>query len=96
MIEKTLTRDSWEGGIPDSLTLPCRKCGSIPSFDYIIDDDMWQQVVSKEDRRNVICLPCLDKMAMIQNIDISHSLQRVFFMGTHKTIKLIPTIIYRW
>jgi hypothetical protein len=91
-----LRREEWEAGVSDGLTLPCAICGTVPAFDYSVDDDFWKKVVDDKIRRGVVCLPCLDKLANEKGMDVSTHLQEVQFTGINKTIKLNPTKIYQW
>lgn len=80
----------WPAGISDGLTLPCVACRLSPKFDYTVSDDIWNTAVPKELRRDVLCLPCLDRMAHSKGIDISAGLIQVQFTGIGKTIILRP------
>lgn len=82
--------DEWPGGISDGLTLPCKLCGRVPEFDYMVSEDMWRELISEEDRRDVICLPCLDRVAVAKGIDFADALERVQFTGRGQTIILTP------
>ena len=89
-----LHRGGWEAGISVGLTLPCRVCGKVPKFDYLVDDTFWKQVVEEKDRLDVVCLPCLDKLATAKDLDVSEHLEEVQFTGINKTIMLIPARVY--
>lgn len=91
-----ISRDKWEPGISDGLTLPCGICDRVPPFDYHVDDAFWNLIVDKLHRRGVICLPCLDKLAVDKGYDISTHLQFVQFTGIGKTIELKPSRIFQY
>jgi hypothetical protein len=86
--------DKWPEAISDGLTLPCQKCGEIPIFDYVVDDKLWNRLVPKKQRKGVLCISCLDKMAFIKKINIADYLIEIQFIGKHKTIRLIPSECY--
>jgi len=81
---------SWPGGVSDGLTLPCRRCGVVPKFDYIVDGDFWRAVVPHDWRLDVVCLPCLDVMATEMGLDVAAALRSVQFTGIGKTVLLGP------
>lgn len=89
-----LKRETWKPGISDGLTLSCGICGCTPKFDYIVDDTFWKEVAPEKDRLGVICLPCLDKLASDQGLDISTYLESVQFTGIGKTIELLPHRVF--
>lgn len=91
-----LSRDNWEPGISDGLTLPCVICEVVPSFDYRVDDDFWNAMIGKVFRRDVFCLPCLDKIATAKGHDVSTHLEFVQFTGIGKTIELKPSRLFRY
>ncbi len=92
----TIARDEWPGGISDGLILPCAYCDQAVCFDYTVTDECWDAVVPKEKRLGVVCLPCLDHLAVGRGIDISKSIVRLQFTGAGKTIVFTPGIAYKW
>lgn len=84
----------WPGGISDGLTLPCRCCGGVVSFDYQVEDAFWLEVVPKGWQRDVLCLRCLDAMATAAKKDISEYLINVQFTGIGKTVILTPERVF--
>jgi len=93
-INKTIISNIWPEGISDGLALPCSICHKEVSFDYSVDDKFWQEVVPKEYRLNVICLPCLDKLATENGLDITDHLGSIHFTGIGKTIVYLPSQVY--
>ena len=91
-----LSKDNWEPGISNGLTLPCGICDRVPPFDYGVDSEFWNLIVPNEHRRGVICLPCLDKLAFDKGHDVSTHLEFVQFTGIGKTIELKPSRIFHY
>ena len=85
---------NWAAGVSDGLTLACAICGNIPKFDYKVKDVFWREVVDKKDRTDVICLPCLDKLAVEKGLDMAQYLEDVQYTGIGKTIELLPSKIF--
>jgi hypothetical protein len=88
------TNSEWPGGVSDGLVSPCKLCCRIPEFDYLLKDEVWDDIVSENDRRDVICLPCLDRLAFAKRIDFAESLKQVQFTGHGQTIVLTPTAFF--
>lgn len=86
--------DWWPCGISDGLTLDCAVCGENPHLDYIVSNELWDSVVPEEDRRGVVCLPCLDKLAHGAGWDVSEHLDRVQWCGIGKTVELWPGNVF--
>lgn len=85
----------WPEGISDGLTLPCGMCGLVPHFDYSVTEEMWGKVVPPDLRLGVVCLPCLDRCATEEGVDVGQELLEVQFTGAGKTVVLWPTrIVY--
>ena len=91
-----ITKDNWEPGISDGLTLSCGICNRVPPFDYKVDDDFWNMVVGEPYKRGVLCLSCLDKLSHAKEHDLSTHLEFVQFTGIGKTIELKPTRIFQY
>lgn len=91
-----ISKDSWEPGISDGLTLPCGICNRVPSWDYNVDSEFWNLVVDDTYKRGVLCLPCLDRLAVDKGYDVSTHLQRVQFTGIGKTIELKPSRLFQY
>jgi len=83
-------------GISDGLILPCAICHRRLHFDYIVRDDIWRAVVPKALRQNVICLPCLDRLAIAQGYDIGSAILSIQWTGIGKTLVLDPIVLYRY
>lgn len=86
--------NGWPEAISDGLTLPCSICDHLPKFDYLVEGDLWHEVVPEEFKRGVICLGCLDKLASEKGWDIASYLSRIHFTGIGKTIVLHPDRVY--
>ena len=84
----------WPAGISDGLTLPCYVCHKQVFFDYIVDDEFWEKVAPNLFRAGVICLPCLDKLAVKKGLDITDHLEVIQFTGIEKTIICSPSQVY--
>lgn len=90
-----INKSNWPCGVSDGLTLPCAVCGKENiQFDYGVSDKLWNDVVPKNIRRDVICLPCLDKMAKKKNIDLASNINFIQFIGTGMTIEFIPSNVF--
>lgn len=86
---------NWPCGVSNGLTLPCAVCGKENiQFDYGVTDIFWDNVVPKEIRRDVICLPCLDKMAKEKNVDFASNINFVQFIGTGVTVEFVPANVF--
>lgn len=97
MIDIIVIGDEWPGGISDGLTLLCPYCDQVPSWDYHVTDECWAAVVPKDGKHlGVVCLPCLDKLAVRRGIDISTSITQLQFTGIGKTVVFMPTQAYKW
>lgn len=90
------SEDKWPEGISDGLTLPCAICDKSVKFDFSVQDDLWYAVVPESCRRDVLCLPCFDRIALEKGIDWADGLEEVQFTGIGKTIRLSPVFIHRY
>jgi len=81
----------WPGGISDGLSLMCSRCGNRPRFDYRVPDEVWKQCVPPKLRRGVICLPCLDFLAVQMGVNLSRHISFVQFIGYDYTVEFKPT-----
>jgi len=93
-MDKIIVSNSWPSGISDGLVLPCSVCHKQVFFDYLVDDEFWQEVVPKKYRLDVVCLPCLDKLATKDGLDITDYLKSIQFTGIGKTIIFLPFRVY--
>ena len=84
----------WPETISDGLELLCALCNQKVQFDYHVNDEFWHSVVPASIRRDVICLPCLDKLATDAELNVALYLESVQFIGNGKTISLIPSEVY--
>ena len=90
-----IDKQNWPCGVSDGLVLPCAICGKEKiQFDYGVRDAFWNEVVPESIRRDVICLPCLDRMAKKKNIDLASNIEFIQFTGTDVTIEFIPVNIF--
>lgn len=81
----------WPEGVSDGLTLRCGLCGVLPFIDYRVDDDFWNRLAPEECRLGVICLLCLEQLAIGSGLRIGGHICEVQFTGRHQTIVLRPT-----
>ncbi len=89
--------DRWPEGISNGLELPCAICGETSvKFDYLVRDELWEIVIPKQYRRDVVCLPCYDQLATEKGIDWVDGLKEVQFTGIGKTIGLVPVFLHRY
>lgn len=95
-MEEIASRGAWPEAISDGLTLPCGLCGCAPKFDFRVSEECWKAVAPDHLRLGVICLPCLDKEAVANGLDVAAALIEVQFTGAGKTVVLRPTRIVRY
>lgn len=94
-MKKITVSDKWPEAISDGCSLPCSICHKKKVFfDYKVNDNFWQEVAPKEYRLDVICLPCLDKLATKKGLDVASYLESVQFTGIGKTVILLPSKVY--
>jgi len=88
---------NWIDSLPDKLLLPCSICGCRVDFDYIVDDFLWNEVVPKQHKLNVVCLNCLDVLATEKGENVCEHIKRMFYCGEEKTMTLFcgPTFHYQ-
>lgn len=92
-----MNRKNWIPGVSDGLTLPCAVCGRKNiKFDCIVKDSFWKEVVPKEIRQDVVCLPCLDRMAKEKGLDLGSNVVSLQFTGTGFTIEFFPVNVFRY
>lgn len=90
-----LDNKEWPCGVSDGLVLPCAICGEEDiKFDYVVTDKLWDMIVPKEIRRDVVCLPCLDKLAKEKHADLGSNMESLQFTGTNVTIEFLPCNIF--
>ena len=88
--------DPWPEALSDGMELPCALCAKGVDFAFLVTDEIWKRVVPLGIRRDMVCLRCLDRLAVDEGIDISHYLLSVQYIGIGKTIVLQPTAVYDW
>ncbi len=87
----------WPEGISDGLTLPCAVCGEENiQFDYHVTDELWRDLVPEEIRRDVVCLPCLDKLAKEKGADLGANMGSLQFTGQGITIEFMPHRVHHY
>ena len=86
----------WPGGVSDGLTLPCAMCGQVPHFDYTVKDVLWEEVVPRDLRRGVICLPCLADLARTMGVRIGDYIVTIQWVGHGETVELRPRRIWSY
>jgi hypothetical protein len=59
----------------------CRICECPDKFDFHVSDDLWERVVPRRFRKNVVCLECFDDLASEKNIDYSDDIDVLHFAG---------------
>lgn len=90
-----LDNKNWPCGVSDGLVLPCAVCGEEDiKFDYVVTDKLWDMIVPKEIRRDVVCLPCLDKLAKEKHADLGSNMESLQFTGINMTIEFLPCNIF--
>lgn len=94
VIEQVCIDGEWPGGISDGLVTPCQFCGDVPKFDYGVTDEFWNEVVTDNLKRGVICLPCFDVICAAIGADLAENLIQIQFTGHGKTIVLRPESVY--
>lgn len=94
MVEVIKDPVSWPEGISNGLNLECSYCKTVPKFDYNVDDEFWNEVVPKEYRLGVVCLPCLSVLAYPKKV--GHRISRIQYTGIGETIVLEPTAIVQY
>lgn len=87
---------NWPEGISDGLCRPCILCNKTVSFDYTIEDEVWNKIVPFPMAPDVICLPCLDKLGYEKGIRVGLHLERVQFTGTGHTVELKPSLMHSY
>ena len=88
---------NWPESISDGLTLPCGVCGKENiQFDYEVTDELWRALVPDKIRRDVVCLPCLDKLAKEKGADLGANIVSLQFTGQDMTIKFVPQGVYHY
>ncbi len=86
---------NWPCGISDGLNLPCAVCGTENiQFDYNVDDELWNLVVPEGIRRDVICLPCLDRLAKAKGRNIGAYIKFIQFIGLNETVEFVPCNVF--
>lgn len=89
-----VTHEEWPEAVSDGLSLPCADCGDAPMFDYLVTDGFWNKWVPGEERRGVVCLPCLDRRCGGQGL--AAALIDVHWTGTGHTVVLKPIRRYEY
>ncbi len=92
-----INKENWICGVSDGLTLPCAVCGQGNiKFDYNVTDELWNKVVPKEIKRDVICLPCFSIMVNEKGIKIGEGMVSLQYTGVGETIEFIPCNIFNY
>ena len=88
---------NWIDALPDKSILHCSICGCRVDFDYIVEDFLWDKVVPKKHKRNVVCLNCLDVLAKEKAENVCEHIKKIFYCGEGKTMTLFhgPTYHYK-
>lgn len=92
-----INRGNWPCGVSDGLTLPCALCGKKDiKFDYGVTDELWNRIVPERMRRDVVCLPCLDNLAVDKKVDLASNITFLQFTGTGMTVEFLPCNVFRY
>jgi len=86
--------ETFKEAIPDGLTIACPYCGRVPEIDYMIDDEIWKQLIPKEYRTGVVCLGCLAKLARQHKVAWVEHIQRMYWGSPQTTLELRIEKIY--
>jgi len=92
-----IDKENWPCGVSDGLTLNCSICGEVPNFDYCIKDELWDEIVPKDFRRGVICLPCFAELALKKGVDakvLGEGMERIQFCAPGLTVEFIPANVF--
>lgn len=93
---EVLPNDDWPAGVSDGLRLPCSSCGRRTMFDYQVDDRFWREVVPDNMHRSVVCLPCLDAMAVREGRSLGEHLLEIQFTGTDETTIFVAAVCWKY
>lgn len=92
-----INKENWPCGVSDGLSSPCAKCGKEKiRIDYVITDEMWENLVPSEHRLKVICLECLEILAAFNGklSEFYHSFLSLQFTGKAGTVEFLPANIF--
>jgi hypothetical protein len=89
-------RDEWPPAVSDGLTIPCHYCRVIPLLDYRIEDEVWELLVPKAARRGVVCLECLYKLAIEQDVHLARHVLEIQIASAKCTTVFKPETLYEW
>jgi len=59
----------------------CKVCGCRDKFNFNVDDEIWQKVVPEQYQNRVVCLACFDDFAKEKEVDLTTSVQELYFAG---------------
>ncbi|MGH7797999.1 MAG: hypothetical protein ACREQ2_24315 [Candidatus Binatia bacterium] len=65
----------------------CTVCNCEDKFNFYVPDEIWREVVPREYRNNVACLPCFDEFARKKNFDYADSIEVLYFAGRQASFK---------
>ena len=66
------------------MTFPqrCKVCGKRDKFDFTVIDEIWNSIVPKPFRNNVVCLACFDAFASQKGIKYADTIfPELYFSG---------------
>lgn len=88
---------NWIDSLPNKLLSSCSICGCRVDFDYTVEDFLWDKVVPKKHKLNVVCLNCLDVLATEKGENVCEHIKKIFYCGEEKTMILFcgPTFHYK-
>jgi len=65
----------------------CAACRCQDKFNFHVPDPVWREVVPREYRDRVVCLPCFDEFARERNVDYSDVIEVLYFAGSQASFK---------
>ena len=95
-----IDKDDWckheSCGVSDGLVLPCSKCENHTNWDYVVTDWLWNKVVPKKWKRDVICFECFELMCLEANFhnELANNIKSLQYAGQGMTIEFIPANVF--
>jgi hypothetical protein len=87
---------NWDSaGVSDGLTLPCAICGKENiKIDYVVKDEIWDKIVPKEIKRDVVCIECFVKLLNDNNILLGSCIESLQYVNENETVEFIPYNVF--
>lgn len=90
-----MNKDNWICGVSNGLVLPCAVCGKTHiRWNYTVKDKLWNKIVPENLKRDVICLPCLEKLAKKHKENIAENIIEVQYTGNDFTVEFLPSNVF--